>query len=123
MELSTLTLFTNDEGTALFEDRAVEFRYSDHGMLSKSALISSPEPCRNFVFAELPVGFEKSDRFADLGRVAVCLSGRVRISAAGDTARELGPGEVFRLLPGPKSSHTISVVGDTPVHLMVLQTA
>lgn len=116
-----LTLFSDGEGAPQYKEGKVDFRSNDHGMTSKTALISSPEMCRNFQFVELPVGFERGERVADLGQVAVCLSGQLGISNGAEKDHTLGAGDILRLDAGPNSLHTISVIGDVPVHLMVVQ--
>ena len=121
MELKTITLYSDEEGAPQYKEGNVDFRSNDHGMTEKTALISSPEMCRNFQFVELPVGFERCERVADLGQVAVCLAGQLRISCGPEAGHILKAGDILRTEAGPNSLHSIAVIGDVPVHLMVVQ--
>lgn len=121
MGLNVLTLVCDEKGNPLSETREVDFRSNDNALDLTAALTSPPETCRNLQFVTLPVGFESSDRVPDIEVVAVCLSGRLKVSTSSDDGYLLEAGSVLRLMPSLSSQHTVANAGDEPVQLMIVQ--
>jgi quercetin dioxygenase-like cupin family protein len=69
----------------------------------------------------LAPGFSSETRSADTDQMIVCLSGKVNISTNDGETQSLAAGGVARLRKADTSTHGLSVVSDTPVHLMVVQ--
>lgn len=121
MDLNVLELITGEEGLPQLDRSSVEFRSGDHALIGGMPRISSHENSRWLVFVELAPGFLSDARFADADQMVVCLSGKLSVSLNDGQTQNLVPGDVVRLRKAVSSTHVLSVVGDIPVHLMVVQ--
>ncbi len=121
MDLKILNLFSSETGQPKLSESVVEFRSGDHPLQRYAGKMSTAEACKRFMFVALPPGFKGSNRVIDLEQVAVCLAGQLRIAADGEQARDIAPGDVFRLPQDQTSKHLLTVIGETEVQLLVLQ--
>lgn len=120
MALDIIELLSDDAGEPKLGSSTVKFKSAGHGLLNSMSGMSAPTDCRQMVFIELPVGLKSATRSPDRDQTAVVLTGALRISAGEGEVRHLKAGEVFRLPQARSSLHTLEVVGDDAVQLMVL---
>lgn len=121
LALNLIELLTAPDGQPFLDSSDVEFRSSNNDLMGKMARMSEPTSCRHMVFIELPAGFQSTTRVPDCDQIAVVLSGRLRIVATEGAVRSVQAGEVFRLPQAETSSHTLEVVGQETVTIMVVQ--
>ncbi len=117
---TVLELTTGENGRPELSTKSVEFHRGYNTMNTLGPGVSSPETCKSIVYVELPVGFDRNSRIADRDQIAVCLTGKLKISAADGKKKLLGPGDVFRIPAADTSEHGLSVVGEAPVRLVVI---
>lgn len=121
MDLGILEILTDEDGLPRLENSSIAFRAGDHALIDKMPRMSKYENCSQLVFIELAPGFSSGSRFTDTGQIVVCLSGILSISTKDGEAQNLVAGSLARLQKTDLSTHDLSVVGDVPVQLMVVQ--
>ena len=121
MDLNILEILTGEDGLAQFDKSLVEFRSGDHALIEGMPRMSRHENCKLLVFLELAPGFFSETRSADIDQMVVCLSGKLSIATNDNEAQNLVPGDVARFRKADSSTHVLSVVSDTPAHIMVVQ--
>lgn len=120
-DLFFFEMTSDDEAKPAIYRSPIEFRTGDNMMLGDFARLSQHFACNNLTFVELPVGFSSSRRSSDIEQIGVVLSGSLRISSDDQHFEDLEPGDMFRLHLNESSQHALTVTGENPVRLMVVQ--
>ena len=115
------TLRENQYGETVFEQENLALRGSGTMMSEVSTLVSDPENCERFFFAELPPGTSTGFAPATRKQFCVCLSGRFDVEIASEQRLELGAGDVLRLENTSGSGHAYTVKGENAVKLLIVQ--
>lgn len=120
MTFEVIELLSDEEGQPYLGKAEINLRTSNFDLIGDQANMSVPTSCRQIVYLKFPVGFKSASRIPDREQTAVVLTGSLRISANETQAIIAKQGEVFRLPKAKISEHTLEVVGDCPVTLMVM---
>lgn len=120
MTLKTTELLCSESGASYLGEAEIQLRRADHGVLNDLAKMSAPLQCQQAVYIEMPIGFHSSRRMPDRDQTAVVLQGELLISSEDHQTAHLKAGAVFSLPKAQTSSHTLEVLGDSPVILLVL---
>ncbi len=120
MTLKTTELLCSESGASYLGVSEVRFRGGDHNFGDDPAKMSAPVPCQQAVYVEMPCGFSSSHRIPDRDQTAVVLQGELLISTGDQETAHLKAGAVFVLPKAETSNHTLEVLGDVPVVLLVL---
>ncbi|MBT8456419.1 MAG: cupin domain-containing protein [Rhodobacteraceae bacterium] len=88
---------------------------------AKAIFTSDGEPAKAVLFLSLAPGWNEPIHPTPKRQFYVCLSGRVRVTASDGEAREIGPGDVWRMEDTHGSGHHTEVLGDAPATAVMVQ--
>lgn len=84
-------------------------------------LLSEAEPASAMVFLSLHAGWDEPVHPSPKRQTLVCLAGTVRVTASDGEARDIGPGDVWRMEDCTGKGHHTRVVGERDFQAVIVQ--
>ena len=98
------------DGESRFKERETTFAERSFAPPAAPFALSEPEPAKALTFVSLPAGWD------DVG-----IAGTVRVTTSDGAARDIGPGDVWRMEDTRGKGHHTCVVGDAPYLAAIVQ--
>lgn len=114
-------LYTDDAGESHWRDVPVTLTEQTFAPPAQAIFISEGEPAKATLFLRLDPGWNEPVHPTPKRQFFVCLSGRVRVTASDGDAREIGPGDVWRMEDTHGKGHHTEVLGDAPATAVMVQ--
>lgn len=83
--------------------------------------VSDAEDARRVLFLRLRAGWNEPVHPTPVRQYFVCLRGRIRVTASDGEAREIGPGDVWRMEDRSGRGHRTEVIGDEAAEAVMVQ--
>ena len=83
--------------------------------------ISGVKPATGLLYLILPKGWGGAQHASPRRQVALCLSGRRRVTAGGGETRDFSTGAIWRREDVAGTGHTTTVLGEEEVRLAIVQ--
>ena len=114
-------LYTDDTGESHWRD--VEITLQERAFAPPAAAIhvSESERTQDMMFVRLHRGWNEPIHPTPKRQMLICLAGLIRVTASDGDAREIGPGDLWRMEDiGGKGHHT-RVLGDEDFDAVIVQ--
>ena len=114
-------LYADADGESHWRNVDVALRERSFAPPAKRILISDPEPATAMVFLRLPAGWDEPIHPTPRAQTLICTAGAVRVTASDGEAREIGPGDIWRMEDTHGKGHHTCVIGDHDFEGVVVQ--
>lgn len=114
-------LYADDAGDSHW--RAVEVALKERTFAPPAGGIHVSEPvsAQNMMFLKLPAGWNEPVHPTPRCQTLICLRGAVRVIASDGEARDIGPGDVWRMEDLFGKGHHTRVTSDTDFEAIIVQ--
>lgn len=114
-------LYADDAGESHWRDVEVTLSERSFAPPAQSIEISGIEAARGFVFLRLRAGWNEPIHPTPKRQTLICLAGRVLVTASDGEAREIGPGDVWRMEDRSGKGHHTRVLDTDDFEAAVVQ--
>lgn len=114
-------LFADASGESHWVDVDVPLAEKTFAPPAAGIHVSVPQSADAMVFLRLPAGWDEPIHPTPCSQTLICLSGWVRVTASDGEARQIGPGDVWRMDDIRGKGHHTCVIGDTDFDAVIVQ--
>jgi hypothetical protein len=114
-------LYADNAGDSHWRDVDVALTERSFAPPAKNILISDPEPAKAMVFLRLPAGWDEPVHPTPVRQTLICTAGAVRVTASDGEARDIGPGDIWRMEDRTGKGHHTCVIGDADFEAIIVQ--
>jgi hypothetical protein len=114
-------LYSDAAGESHWRDVDVRLEERSFAPPAKAIEISAPHSAKAMLFLRLKAGWNEPIHPTPIRQTLICLRGVARVTASDGEAREIGPGDVWRMEDiGGKGHHT-EVIGADDFETVIVQ--
>ena len=114
-------LYAGDDGQSHWRDIDVPLAERRFAPPAAAILISDTEAATGVLFLRLVAGWNEPAHPTPICQTLICRTGRVRVTASDGEAREIGPGDVWRMEDTHGAGHHTEVIGDEDFDCVIVQ--
>lgn len=114
-------LYADDSGESRWRDVEVALDVRRFAPPAQGIEISAPEKATQTMFLRLRAGWDEPAHPTPKRQTLVCLAGAVRVTASDGEAREIGPGDVWRMEDRHGKGHHTRVISETDFEAVIVQ--
>lgn len=114
-------LFADETGESHWRTVDVALAERSFAPPAKAIEISQIAPSTGMLFLRLAAGWNEPIHPTPLAQTLVCLRGQVRVTASDGEAREIGPGDVWRMADTSGKGHHTEVISADDFECVITQ--
>ncbi len=115
-------LYADKDGNSHWRDVEVALRERSFAPPAQNILISEPEMAKSLLFLRLKAGWDEPVHPTPIRQTLICVAGAVQVTASDGEAREIGPGDIWRMEDLSGKGHHSRVVSEDDFEAVVVQT-
>ena len=114
-------LYADEMGESRWRTVDVALEERSFAPPAKAIFVSDAEPARALLFLRLRAGWDEPIHPTPKRQTLICLAGAVLVTASDGEAREIGPGDVWRMEDRTGKGHHTCVVGEADFEAVIVQ--
>jgi len=115
-----LRIFSDPEGCSHFETLHIEMEINDYAPPALPLITSSPQPSRNIVFLELPVGWFGKWHPTPVRQWLILMTGECEFEAGDGERLRRKTGDIVLLDDTTGKGHQTRVISDVPMRITAI---
>ena len=114
-------LYSDESGESRWKEVEVVLEERVFAPPAQGIHVSGAIPAKAMMFLRLHAGWNEPAHPTPVRQTLICMSGSVVVTASDGDAREIGPGDIWRMEDLSGKGHHTRVVGDTDFDAVIVQ--